>query len=205
MTLLMLFSVLLVGFSLGLLHALDPDHVLTVASLTARDDAKSATLRHAAMWSLGHGGLLVALAAAVIVMGWTLPDAVPSSAERFVGVILIAVGASVLWLRHPPHGSRKRLAGGLSERAPLVIGMIHGLAGSAAMLALVPVTLYRPEVGLAYAVLFSLGVLVGMTGFGLVFAQGQRLLAARLPAAQRAVQMVLGVGAIGMGVHWLSA
>ncbi|MCK9543827.1 MAG: hypothetical protein M0R03_17550 [Novosphingobium sp.] len=197
----LLVSVLLVGFTLGLLHALDPDHLITVASLSARPDANDATLRYAALWALGHGGLLVAIAAAVMLLGWTLPEALPAGAEWTVGLILIGVGASALWLRHPPHGKRSNLR----EKAPFAIGLIHGLAGSAAMLALIPVTLYRPAAGLAYAIVFSFGVLVGMMGFALVLDRVQHGLAARVPALQRAVRLTLGIGAIGMGAYWLSA
>lgn len=201
MSLILLGTVLLWGFGLGLLHALDADHLMTVASLSARTDSRGATLRFAALWALGHGGLLVAIAAAVFLLDWTLPEALPAGAERTVGVILIAVGASALWLRHPPHGSPRTLR----EKAPFAIGLIHGLAGSAAMLALVPATLYHPALGLAYAVIFSAGVLAGMMGFGAVIGRLQHGLTQAMPQAGKFARIVLGIGAIGMGAHWLSA
>lgn len=201
MTVALLLSIMGAGFGLGLLHALDADHLMTIASLSAREKARGATLRYAALWALGHGGLLVVLTGAVVLLGWALPEAVPAGAERLVGLVLIAAGASALWLRHPPHGRRASLR----EKAPFAIGMVHGLAGSAAMLALVPAALYSPAAGLAYAVVFSAGVLAGMMGFGLLLERARIGLLDRMPRLQRGVEVGLGLGALGMGGWWLAA
>jgi len=201
MTAALLASILATGFALGVIHAVDPDHLMTISALSARADSHRATLRHAAMWALGHGGLLIGVASAVMLLGWTLPAALPAGAERSVGAILIVAGLSAVWLRHPPHTHRA----GLRERAPFAVGLIHGLAGSAAMLALLPATLYGPLAGLAYAAIFSGGVLVGMMGFGLVLAGFQQRIGREAPKVHRFGQVATGLGAIGMGVHWLTA
>lgn len=142
----------------------------------------------------------MAIALALHLLGWRFPELLAAIAERSVGVILIAVGASVLWLRHSPHGNK-----GFRRKAPFAIGIVHGMAGSATMLALIPVTLYRPEAGIVYAILFSLGVLAGMLGFGWLFGRGQQFLGDRLPGVRAAVRLLLGVGAVGMGAYWLQA
>lgn len=201
MTLAVHLSVLAAGFTLGLVHALDPDHLMTVSSLAARENRRTATVRFAALWALGHGGLLVAVAAAVVLLGWTLPAVLPESAERAVGLVLMAAGASALWLRHPPHGARRSLR----ESAPFAVGLVHGLAGSAAMLALIPASLYHPALGLAYAVLFSLGVLGGMLGFALALDRGRHEMFRHSPGIAKGFRLALGTASIGMGLYWIQA
>lgn len=197
----LLASIMVAGFGLGIVHALDPDHLMTIATLSASGDTRASSLRQATLWSLGHGALLVALAGAVALAGVGLPAAVPSGAERAVGLILILAGASALWLHHPPHGRGT----GLRERAPLAVGMVHGLAGSGTMLALIPASLANPVVALLYATIFSLGVLAGMMGFGLVLGKAQRQFEVHLPGAHRIARVALGTGAMAMGAYWLQA
>ena len=205
MTVPLLASMLFVGFSLGLLHALDVDHLVTISSLSARTNSRKATAVYAALWALGHGSLLIVIAATVIMMGWSLPAFLPAGAERTVGLILLGAGSSVVWQfarckGAEPSVPRRRT---LREEVPFLIGMVHGLAGSAAMLALVPVTLYRPTRGILYAVVFSVGVLAGMMGFGIMLARLQHALAERLPKTLAFARLSIGVFAMGMGVQWL--
>lgn len=197
-------AVLLASLPLGFLHALDTDHVMAVSSLAAREDGRRASLRYAALWSLGHGGLLMLIALAALFFHRALPPALPYWAERLVGVILIVAGASMLWALFKGHGLAPphRHGAGVPLRAPLLVGMVHGTAGSAAALALIPMSLYRPELGLAYVLVFSIGAMAGMMGFGLCLGEMQRWLGARTLLGFRTV---IGVAAIGFGLSWLQA
>lgn len=195
-------SILMAGFVLGMIHALDIDHIMTISSLSARP--KAATLRFAARWALGHGGVLVLVAAAALLLQWQLPEAVPASAERMVGVVLILAGLSVVGFpfrnRHAAPGQAT-----LREKAPFAIGVIHGLAGSATLLALVPLALYRPMEGIGYAAVFSLGVLCAMMGFAFLLDRAQRRLLAGMPQVHAASRVALATGAIGLGLYWVQA
>lgn len=199
--------VLLASLPLGIVHALDADHVMAVSSLAAREDGKRASFRYAALWSLGHGGLLMVIALAALLFHWVLPPALPYWAERLVGVILIVAGASMLWavLRGHSLAAPHNHMTNLRLHAPVAVGMVHGTAGSAAALALVPMTLYRPELGLTYVLVFSIGVMAGMMGFGVVFGQLQSLLGQHLPRALQGFRGAVGVAAIGLGLTWLQA
>lgn len=196
--------VLLASLPLGFVHALDADHVLAVSSLAAHENGKRAALRYSALWALGHGGLLMLIALAALLFHWALPPALPYWAERLVGVILIVAGASMLWALFRGHGLAKPHGhmSNLRLRAPLAVGMVHGTAGSAAALALIPMTFYRPDLGLAYVLVFSLGVMAGMMGFGLFLGQLQQWLGTR---TLRGFRAVIGVTAIGFGLTWLQA
>lgn len=202
---------------LGVLHAFDPDHLLAVSALVSRSDAKGQkgdakasrrqAWRYGLFWALGHGGLLCLIAMATIVFHWALPEALPLWAERFVGVILIVAGASMLLALLKGHALTEPHRHGLvsGERAPFAVGMVHGLAGSAAMLAVVPVTLQSPSAGLGYVLVFSLGVMAGMMGFGLLFGQIQIWLTTMVPRVVNGVRGAIAALAIAMGVIWLQA
>lgn len=200
-------AVLLASLPLGFVHALDTDHVMAVSSLAAREDGRRASIRYAALWALGHGGLLMLIALAALLFQWALPPALPYWAERLVGVILIVAGASMLWALFRGHSLAKPHGhiSNLRLRAPLAVGMVHGAAGSAAALALIPMTLYRPELGLAYVLVFSIGVMAGMMGFGLGLGQVQSWLAQRWPRVLFGCRAAIGVAAIGLGLTWLQA
>lgn len=187
---------------MGVLHAFDPDHMVTMSSLGARPDARGATTRFALSWALGHGGILVLAALALLLFQVPMPGALPAGAERLVGIILIAAGGSLalaLW-----RGSAEdRRPSALRSKTPFLIGMVHGTAGSAAALALLPVGLLSAVQGLVYVLVFSGGVLLGMIGFGHGFDRISALIARRGRAIEQALRGCLATLAIGMGSYWL--
>ncbi len=195
-------SVLLAGLLMGMLHAFDPDHVLTISSLGSRPDARNATRRYALSWGVGHGGVLVIAALALLLFDAPLPDTLPQGAERLVGVIMIAAGGSLalaLWRNMGAQRSPSRLR----AKAPFVIGMVHGMAGSAAVFALLPIGLLSPVQGLVYVLIFSLGVLVGMMGFGHGFDRLAAMVTQRGQAFDKPLRGGVAALAIGMGGYWL--
>jgi hypothetical protein len=197
-----LLSVLVAGLLMGILHAFDPDHVMTMSSLGSRPDARGATARYALSWGVGHGGILMIAALALLLFEVPMPETLPQGAERLVGVILIAAGGSLvlaLWRGRaddPP-------APGLRSKAPLLIGMVHGTAGSAAVFALLPVGLLSPVQGVIYVLVFSLGVLVGMIGFGHGFDRAQAFVSRQAQVLDKPLRGGVAVLAIGMGSYWL--
>lgn len=217
-------AILILGFSLGLLHAFDADHIVAVSSLSARKRGGKAGVLYALKWALGHGGILMLVAIAALYFRWQLPEFIPYSAEKIVGVILIVAGLSLFWTLHRQrvqlkvhrHGDvvHAHLAtvdtatGGKAvahDHTPVLVGIVHGLAGSAPALALIPATLYQPWLAAGYVLIFSLGVLTGMVGFGLLLGRGQRFLLQRSPALFDGSRLLLGLCATGLGVFWLAA
>lgn len=202
MTVLGLLPVLLIGLLMGMLHAFDPDHVLTMSSLGSRPDARNATRRFALSWGVGHGGILVIAALALLLFDFPLPHALPEGAERLVGIIMIAAGGSLaLALLRSRHQQRQPTS--LREKAPFLIGMVHGTAGSAAVFALLPMTLLSPVLGVLYVLVFSSGVLVGMMGFGFGFDRLTTAVGHYARALDRPLRGVVSVMAIVFGSYWL--
>ena len=89
-------SVLLLGFLIGLRHAIEADHVAAVASLTTRSRSLSAAANLAAAWGLGHTLMLFAVGTVVICLDSVMPERVAQYLELGVGIMLVWLGYDVL-------------------------------------------------------------------------------------------------------------
>jgi len=168
-------SFLFMGLALGLVHAFDPDHIAAVGGLSVGEHSQQGCLRFGVQWSLGHGSALLLIASFVFLAGNSIPEQLSVIAERSVAVVLIVIGLLAFWriLRSEPaqHYQKKHRFG-----APLV-GLLHGTAGSAPLLALIPISqITQPIIGLVYVLFFSAGVILAMTTLGGVFAHSMRML-----------------------------
>jgi hypothetical protein len=183
-------AALLLGVLLGMRHALEADHLAAVATLTVRSrDARHAMLQ-GATWGLGHTVTLFLVCGIALLVETRVPLRLAHVLEAAVGVMLILLGADTLrrlWRervhlhvhRHDdgivhlhfhshaddsaPHelNHRHTHPGGFPVRA-LYIGMMHGLAGSAALLLIAVGSAGSALKGLLYVALFGLGSIGGM-------------------------------------------
>lgn len=203
-------SILVLGFGMGLLHALDPDHLLTVANLTGMRSRWQAAVHYCAHWALGHGGALFAVGGAVLLLGTALPLTLSRVAEHVVGLVLVLMGGFILWRlvcsrRHhepspPVHPQPPGRPG-----AALIMGLLHGTAGSAPLLALAPLpALHDPMLGMTYLLVFACGVLTAMLGVGAVLGLGLHQVHRRLPWFITTVRAGLACGASAVGFHLLA-
>jgi high-affinity nickel permease len=165
---------LLIAFALGLRHASDPDHLVAVTSLVAAEDGDARRAgRLGAWWGLGHAGVLLVIGLPLIFFKSSLPEWLESGAEKLVGVVILALAARVMikWVRGDyratahahdgGHETRRHLRRGhdhshVNVRTPaqaLSIGMLHGLAGTGAVVLLLIAALpTHLEAALALAV-----------------------------------------------------
>ncbi len=124
---------LAIAFALGLRHASDPDHLVAVTSLVAGDDGdvRRATAL-GTWWGLGHAGTLLAVGLPLIALKGELPGWLERGAETAVGIVILLLAARVIYRwRRPAHAHTVR-----SRRQALGIGMLHGLAGTGAVVVL---------------------------------------------------------------------
>ena len=199
------------GSLLGMRHALEPDHLAAVSTLVTgeRSSAKAAWL--GACWGLGHTLTLLAAGAVLVVWRTEMPA---GAAEVFeLGVVLLLVGFGVRAIHQgvyrgptgpththatPGRGRRADL-GGWTLGRPLLVGAVHGLAGSGALTALVVATLPSTAARLSYLALFGLGttagmaVLSGLVGWPLARVAAHPWVARSLSVAVGAVSTVLGL------------
>lgn len=212
---------LLLGMAHGLLHALDADHILAVSAVAVGDNsAKSKMLRTAALWGLGHGGALFLLTLLALGFGWAIPDSVSRTAEILVGAILITLGMAIAWQlfrgririsRHShdhlrPHTHiHRHNHGKKGDHRPVLVGIVHGVAGSAPFLGVLPL-LIKQQFLLAgvYIGLFSLCVALAMCLFGGLLGALVRFFDSRYRLFFAYFQALLATQAIAMGGYWIA-
>jgi hypothetical protein len=138
-------------------HATDPDHVIAVTTIVARQKSASGAATIGAAWGLGHTLTILVVGGGIILFDWVIPPRIGLSMEFSVGLMLIALGIMNLT------GVMRRQADSRLMRVrPLVVGVVHGLAGSAAVALLILTTIRNPEWALWYLLVFGLGTIVGM-------------------------------------------
>jgi len=168
-------SFLFMGLALGLVHALDPDHIAAVGGLSAggkKNVSFYQSLRFGLHWSLGHGSALLLISLFVFIAGNAIPVHLSVIAERSVAYVLIMIGLLAFWrlFRSESHHNGPTLA------APLV-GLLHGTAGSAPLLALIPISqISQPINGILYVLFFSAGVVIAMSSLSGFFAHSMRMM-----------------------------
>jgi len=222
--------VIALAFGLGMLHALDADHIMAVSGMIANQRSLKDVLRFCSRWAIGHGSILLLAGILAFMVGWVLPDSLSHYADAGVGVVLIVIGAMVLinlyrrhihvhfhshdglpehahWHSHHQHDMQEHVDNPhRHSHGPLLVGMLHGLSGSAPLLALIPMaTLKSPMLGFVYLFIFSIGVLLSMLLFG-------GLLSLFLKVVERYAERLLfwirgftGLGAMVLGGVMLSS
>src|SRR5258708_9005697 len=92
-----MFGVLGLGFLLGMQHALEADHIAAVSSIAARRSDVGDIVKHGLTWGLGHTLTLFVFAGAAILLGHAIPEWLAQPLETAVGLMLVGLGAHVLW------------------------------------------------------------------------------------------------------------
>ncbi len=222
-------ALLSLGFGLGLLHALDADHIMAVSTLASSQSSEntnqrrySKTLFFCLQWAIGHGGILLLLGSLVIFAGVHIPDYVSLYAEKMVGVILVALGLWIFWqfyqkkiqlqvhshngITHVHLADSSNTSKSRHDHRPVLVGITHGLAGSAPVLAIVPIAQSgQGWFGLTYVAMFSAGVVLTMIIFGLVFSRLQYTLENYSRRVFDYSRLFLATLSISFGGYWLFA
>ncbi len=225
---LLTWSALLFGLLRGVGHALEPDHLAAVSTLVAESRGVSrAGLLLGAAWGAGHTVTLVLVGGALFIFRATMPTRVETAFELLVACMLIVLGVRALvravregragdetahaHAHAHAHGDATHVHAAAHEhvhvrgfalaRRPLMIGLVHGLAGSGALTAAVVAQLPTPAAGLLYMALFGVGSAAGMAMLSGI--AGVPL--ARIAESRRALPVLLGVSGVvslAMGVAW---
>ena len=227
-----MFGILGLGFLLGMQHALEADHIAAVSSIAARRTHVGDIVKHGLTWGLGHTLTLFVFAGAAIVLGRAIPERLAQPLETAVGIMLVGLGAHVLWrlwrdrVHFHKHGHgdgtvHMHAHSHLNETVPhalashehahgfrwrtLLVGLMHGMAGSAALLVLTVSQASSPAAGLAYVALFGVGSMIGMGALSTVIAVPLAISARWLTWANSGLQGAVGVVTIAIGVNTIIA
>ena len=191
-----LLSVTVLGFLLGMRHATDPDHVVAVTTIVSQQRSLARAARTGVLWGVGHTATIVLVGGAIIalkVQRAAIPARIGLTLEFAVAVMLIVLGLLTL------AGGERRVAD--STARPLVVGFIHGLAGSAAVATLPQVALIpNPLWALAYLGTFGMGTIAGMLLVTVSIAAPSLMATHRFTGLNRTLRLASGVASIAFGV-----
>src|SRR5437899_3892968 len=250
------FSIIALGFFLGMRHATDPDHVIAVSTIVARQRNIKRSALIGAFWGVGHTLTILLVGAAIILFDLVIPPRIGLSMELCVGLMLIILGLMNItsFLRsmssptlgsavrdlesdlpasdhvhagdhshadpsgvvhshddgHPhshngegtPVAYLDRTLGRVTAyqyARPLIIGIVHGLAGSAAVALLVLTTIRNPYWSVAYLLIFGIGTIAGMMLITMSIASAFSVVN-RSRTFARGLAMASGVLSLGFGL-----
>jgi len=183
---------ILLGALLGLRHATDADHVVAVTTIVARQRSWLQAARIGAVWGIGHSVTLFLLGGAIIGFRLVIPPRIGLGLEFAVALMLIGLGYANLRQRDEPSAP--------SLHRPFWVGVVHGLAGSAAVALLVLSTIRAPLEAAAYLLMFGFGTTVGMMLVTLLLAAPTVYAGARVARMQGSVRLAAGVLSIIFGL-----
>jgi hypothetical protein len=239
------FSLLAVGFFLGMRHATDADHVIAISTIVSRQRSMRSAAMIGALWGLGHTLTVTLVGGAIILFTLTIPPRLGLAMEFVVGVMLVLLGFLNLtglnqWIRdniapgssihghthahgdyaHSHlHGHGQALHGhdedqtpqawldrklggvGLYQMVrPLVVGIVHGLAGSAAVALLVLTAIEDPLWAMVYLLLFGVGTVAGMMIITVAIAVPFAYTMGRVPRFNAYLRIASGLLSLGFGL-----
>jgi len=222
------FTILGLGFLLGLRHALEPDHVVAVSTIISRNNSIARSSLAGTLWGLGHTASLLICGGVVLALRLSVPDRVVASAESAVAVMLVLLGVNGLWqwakasklqIHVHTHDGRRHIHFHMHRTAStavhthhhvfkfgvrsFLIGMVHGLAGSGALMVLVAAAVPSFLTGLIYILLFGLGSIGGMLLLSSLISIPFVVSARRYHVFNNGLQLVTALVSIGAGLFWI--
>jgi ABC-type nickel/cobalt efflux system permease component RcnA len=216
---------LYLGFTLGITHAFDPDHLVAVSTLVSQEKNVRRSSLVGVIWGLGHTVALTLVGFAVLIFKLTIPPVLARGMELSVAFMIILLGGSLLWrsvqalVRHThphshngfthahPHGHGGNATNHRHHflrfgRKPFAVGAVHGLAGSAALSLLVLTTVPSTLLGLLYLVVFGLGSVGGMLLMSMVMSVPFVLTAGHFSSWHQPIKGLAGLLAVTFGLYF---
>ena len=186
-------TAILLGALLGLRHATDADHVVAVTAIVARERTVGGAARIGALWGVGHTMTLLAVGGAIVAFRVVVPPRVGLALEFSVAMMLILIGFANLRARDAEPTAR-------SAARPFLVGLVHGLAGSAAVALLVLATIRSTVGALIYLAVFGLGTIAGMVTVTVLLALPALYAGSRVARLHTGIRYAAGTLSIAFGL-----
>ncbi|MGC2236745.1 MAG: sulfite exporter TauE/SafE family protein [Pyrinomonadaceae bacterium] len=218
------FAILGFGFLLGLKHATEADHLAAVSTIVTERKSLFSSALIGGVWGLGHTISLFIAGIFVLLLNFQISERTERTLEFCVGIMLFLLGVNVirklaqgghLHFHAHAHGEHKHVHPHIHEKAgeeahthhglsfsprALLIGMVHGLAGSAALMLLVIPTIESRTVGLLYIIIFGVGSIGGMMLMSFLVGLPFQLTAKKFNRLNHLLQGVAGLVSIALGL-----
>jgi len=219
-----IWATLTLGFVLGLRHALDADHVAAVSTFVTEERNLLRSSLVGAYWGMGHTAALLVFGSAMLVFRFTVAPHTSSFLEFLVGCMLVVLGLRVLLQTknngalhvhtHTHDGTAHshlhvHLGDGGHEhrhhtlrfgKRPFVVGVVHGLAGTAAVLLLVVGAIPSMLLAFGTILIFGVGTIGGMMAMSILMSVPLALAAGRWLMMERAIRLGAGLFSLGFGL-----
>lgn len=199
-------TVLGIGLLLGVRHAFDPDHFIAVSTIASRTGNVMKSAASGVFWGSGHTLMLLLIGVPLVMMKTAVPPGVEVAMECIVGVMLIVLGwTSIRTFRksspHPESPASGQPDQKLNFKS-FFVGMVHGMAGSGALVLLVISTLDGWAQAVLYILVFGCGTVAGMTLFALIIGYPFTIVR-RHDRIRQSLGMTAGVISLLFGVYYI--
>lgn len=180
-------SILALGFVLGIKHAIEPDHIIAVSTIASQSKKLSRSTLAGVFWGIGHTATLFIIGIILIFMKGEIPEKWAMSLEFLVGIMLVYLGVTTVFSLKNIHVHQHEYDGeehkhihshihsgkhehqhqhkNVSYLKSMLIGLVHGLAGSGAMVLLTMSTVKSVWEAAIYILIFGVGTVIGMLFF----------------------------------------
>ncbi|MCU0618451.1 MAG: sulfite exporter TauE/SafE family protein [Gemmatimonadaceae bacterium] len=197
------------ALALGMLHTVAPDHLAAVGVFVSRRPDWRDAARHGARWGIGHSLSILLVGGVAVVSAVRIPPALEPRLEQAVGLMLVGLGV-LAWRRaaqgHPPAHAADSPSHAHDEGTLLGIGMVHGLAGSGALVAALPAATARSHAeAFVYLAAFGVGTVVAMAVLAVGLGALIRSAADRALRVQRIVVRAAALTSMLVGGWWFAA
>ena len=179
---------------LGVRHATDPDHIVAVSTIVSRERSIWKASGIGALWGLGHTLTIFTVGGAIILFKLAFSPRLGLSMEFAVALMLVVLGAMNLANARPPQGH-------FTTIRPFLVGVVHGMAGSAAATLLILPLIDDPRWAALYLVDFGVGTIVGMSLITFAIAAPSVYAAARAARMHRWLRSVSGGASLAFGLY----
>jgi high-affinity nickel permease len=215
-------AILGLGFFLGLRHALDVDHLAAVSTIVSQRRSIWRSALVGVVWGIGHTTSLLVVAIAVIAFHAEISPALGRLLELGVAIMLMTLGVRLLatvlrggaihvhvhdhagHTHVHPHVHAPDAPGhdhGPSHRRPFLVGLVHGLAGSGALMLAVAATIADPAIAIAYVVIIGVGSIGGMAITSTLFTIPMAVTTRRFTGATRWICGGAAVASVLVGLE----
>lgn len=209
-----IFAILVLGLLLGFRHALDADHVITVSNLVSTYKSPGRAVLIGTFWGLGHTTTIFLVGLSVLLFKINIPQKFALVMEMSVGIMLVFLGVmqfkkSSFELHFHKHEHDENQHSHIHDhnsghfhphKRSFLIGGIHGLAGSGALMLLVLTTVKSTAEGIIYILVFGLGSIGGMSLVSLVLSLPYLLAADKFPGIHLILKNITGILSIIFGL-----
>jgi len=216
---------LTLGFTIGLQHAFEPDHIAAVSTQITQEKLKERSSWQAlkfsiarssilgALWGAGHTTTLAIIGIALFYFAINVPENIFSSFELLVGAMLVFLGLfSILKYRQGHMHPHEHKDGSLHfdfhkhddiehkhNHASYLIGLVHGLAGSGILVVFLAASFDSAEMIMTFILFFGMGSIIGMSAISGIIGM-PLVLVKRFETFPNTFRYATGVASIGIGL-----